>query len=355
MRKIYISVFAIFLAFTLSAQNDVQQFDDQAGNPVSTHFNLPGYRVTYDTLGFNEFMDYGQPASYGWTVGGYVYGTSGNLSSTSTLYLNTFAQAYVNPASVNIGLTGALVWISDVDIQSTQGCDIVINAYKLNGTSSYTVGGTPYTITCPGTTVQASYTFNINDVDTTFAGDYGFVTAEFTTPVLIVGGEDFAIGFNASNCTTLGDTVGVVGSAQGLPTDLYGVEYTFCFYPTLNKWVLFDHVLSNGLTRMPGVFAIVDLDYVNVDDPGFFQGLQLTVSPNPSADVISVAYGVIKNMNLSIEIFDMHGRKVFVSDQGLVTAGAHSATIDISGFAAGTYYCSVVSETGRLTKKMIVQ
>jgi hypothetical protein len=106
---------------------------------------------------------------------------------------------------------------------------------------------------------------------------------------------------------------------------------------------------------MPAIFAIVDLDYVNVDEHVFFQGLQLTLSPNPASDLLTVAYGVQNQTKARIEIFDMNGRIVLTSDQGLVVPGSYSTTLNISSLAAGSYVCSIVSDNGRLTKKLLIK
>jgi len=354
MKKMYFAVFAMCLSFAVFAQSEIQTFESVVKDSKSLEVNVPSTRVTYDTMGWNDFLTYStQVWSYGWNGGGYIFGTSGNLGGGTIL--NTFAQGYLNDATASFGVVGAWIWVSDVDILSAGGCTIQIKMKGMTGTSSYTVGGVNHDITCPGGADLATGSFNINDVDTVWASAAGLIGVDFTAPVLIQPGQDFALVFDASNCTTLSDTIGVMASDEGVADMIFGKEYTFVYYPALTNYALYDHLITNGCTRMPGLFAIIDLDYVNVEDVDFFQGMQLTLAPNPTSDILTLAYAVNKNTNAKVEIYDMGGRVVYSADYGYVTSGDYSTTIDISEFAQGQYLCCVVSDMGRLTKKLIVK
>ncbi len=354
MKKLYVIILVLVAAFATQAQVVIPQLETQIYNERSVaDVNIPFSKVTLDTMGWNDFVTYSATVySSGWSVGGYVFGTSGDVGSGT--YFNTFAQGYINDFSANVGIVGALIWVSDVDIQSASGCDIQIKAAKVNGTSSYTDGTNTYNIDCPGAAL-ATTSFNINDVDTVWASAAGIIGVDFPTTVLIAPGEDLAIIFDASNCTTLGDTIGVIASDDGVIDMIYGDDYTWLYYPGLSNYVLYEHIVTGGNDNMPAVFAIVDLDYVNVEDVDFFQNMQLTLAPNPTADILSIAYAVNQNMNAQVDIIDMNGRIVYTADFGFITSGAYGYTVDVSGFAAGQYYVSFATDAGRLTKKLIVQ
>lgn len=354
MKKLYVLCIVLAVAFTAGAQ-EISVYDAQInGSKSIPAINDQSTRVLLDTLGWQDFLTYStQVWSYGWSGGGYIFGTSGDLGSGTIL--NTFAQGYLNDQSSNFGVVGAWIWVSDIDIQSGTPCDIQMSVKLLTGTSSYSVGGTNYDITCPGGSALATGSFNIADVDTVWASAAGLIGVDFTTTALITPGQDFAIQFDASACSASGDTIGVIASDEGVADLMFGKEYTFVYYPGLTNYALYDHLITGGCTRMPALFAIIDLDYVNVDDVDFFQGMQLTLAPNPAADILTLAYGVRNNTNAKVEIIDMNGRIVYSADYGFVTAGSYSTTIDVSNFATGQYYACVVSDNGRLTKKLIIE
>jgi len=354
MKKMYFTVLSVLFSCVVFAQNEIQPFESVVKNSKDLEVNLPSTRVSLDTMGWNDFLNLStQVYSWGWSGGGYIFGTSSALGGTTIL--NTFAQGYLNDASANFGVVGAFVWVSDIEILSSGGCNIQIKLKRLTGTSGYSIGGVNHNITCPGGADLASASFNINDVDTVWASSAGLISVDFAAPILILPGQDFALIFDASHCSTETDTIGVMASEDGVADNIYGRENTFLYYPALNNYVLLDHLIVGGSGRMPGLFAIIDNDYVNVEDFDFFQGMQLSLFPNPTSDVLTLSYALRTNTNAQVVIYDMSGRVIYSLDNGFVTSGSYSTTIDISSFAKGQYLCSIISDNGRLTKKLIVK
>lgn len=353
-RKIIIlSFFAVAVLIQLRAQ-ELPQYAIEVKDVTALQIPVNNSRVNLDTLGWNEFLSLTtQVWSLGWASGGYVFGTSGPLGGS--VILNTFAQGYINEFSQNIGVVGAWIWVSDIDIKSSNPCNIQVSVRLLDGQSAYTVGGTPYNITCPGPTPLASGSFNITDVDTSWSGAMGLIGVDFTSTALIQPGQDFAIVFNASQCSQVGDTIGVIASDEGVADQLYGREYTFIFYPALNNYALYDHLVQGGMSRMPALFAIVDKDFVNIDDIDFFYGMQLTLFPNPASDQLTISFGLKEASKTRIEVLDMKGQYVYRSSDEMLPAGVYHHTVDVSNLAAGSYLVCVVNEKGRLTKKLIIE
>jgi len=353
----YALVIVFAMIFSASAQEITPREAQVKGSNSVLVPNQQSSRVLNDTLGWDDFLTYTtQIWSWGWTSGGYIFGTGAQDEGYA---FNTFAQGYLNDQTSNFGVVGAWLWVSAIDVKSPSPCDIELSVQLLTGNSSYSGGGVSYDITCPSGTALAVGSFNITDVDTVSGasgGANGLLGVDFNSTVLITPGVDFAIVFDASACTISGDTIGVIASDDGVANNIYGEEYTFLKYAAASPfWILVTHAIQGGTGRMPALFAIVDLDFVNVDEVDFFQGMQLTLSPNPTADILTLAYGVKNNTNARVEIIDMNGRIVYSSDYGYVTAGSYSTTVDVSNFAAGQYYACVVSDNGRLTKKLIIQ
>lgn len=106
---------------------------------------------------------------------------------------------------------------------------------------------------------------------------------------------------------------------------------------------------------MPALFAIVDKDFVNIDDIDFFYGMQLTLFPNPASDQLTISFGLKEASKTRIEVLDMKGQYVYRSSDEMLPAGVYHHTVDVSNLAAGSYLVCVVNEKGRLTKKLIIE
>src|SRR5690606_36928455 len=82
-------------------------------------------------------------------------------------------------------------------------------------------------------------------------------------------------------------------------------------------------------------------------------GASAVVAPNPFARQTAISYEVAAASDVRLAVYDVLGREVAVLVDARQEAGAHRATFDASGLAAGTYvYRLVVGndvQTGRLT------
>ncbi|PKP05137.1 MAG: hypothetical protein CVU11_01705 [Bacteroidetes bacterium HGW-Bacteroidetes-6] len=348
MKKLFTTLSITLLVFSLSAQNLIETQNSYAVEKQKADISIMSPKVFMDTLGWNDFLTTTSIWTLGYTGGGYVFGNGVDGHTT-------FAQGYYNVNSLTYGVTGAMVWISNIDIQSASGSDVVISLALIDDSSSYGPTGGPYfDIACPGS-ILSTASFNINTVDTTYAGAYGIQFVDFPTTYYF-DNQDFALIFDASAVNTAGDTVGVLASDEGLNSSIFGEQYTWWLYPAATPfWTQASHVFTTAGTRMPAIFAIVDNDFVNIGEYGFFQGLQLTVSPNPTPDYVNVAYAINNEANVTIQIIDANGKIVATQEDGTQAAGTYNSTFDLSQFASGVYYCSVSSESGRLTKKFIVE
>lgn len=79
-------------------------------------------------------------------------------------------------------------------------------------------------------------------------------------------------------------------------------------------------------------------------------------SPNPSSDEVSLTYYLPKSAGHSLYIYDLSGRLVRTLHEATVSgAGLHQHVLDVSQFTPGTYFCTLLSDNKRLTKKFVVQ
>lgn len=93
-----------------------------------------------------------------------------------------------------------------------------------------------------------------------------------------------------------------------------------------------------------------------------FVGLQpvatvknVTVSPNPATDFADVQLSLTESRKVEISIFDMMGKVVSTSNQGVVSSGNHTFRINTSSLTSGIYLFTIKTGDSQVTKKVIVK
>jgi len=76
--------------------------------------------------------------------------------------------------------------------------------------------------------------------------------------------------------------------------------------------------------------------------------------PNPFNDISVVIVNLEKASELSLEVLNLTGQKVYEINNGKVGAGSHTLTIDASNLSSGVYFYTVFAGDDKVTKKMIV-
>ena len=156
-----------------------------------------------------------------------------------------------------------------------------------------------------------------------------------------------------ANNVVINETVQLVGDGcyTFLIVDDYGDGICCGFQTGSGEYRLRDG--NNQLLAEGGEFD--DEEFVEI---AMVQGLsvsevdfgQLNVYPNPTAETVFVDVEKYEELNL-INISDMMGRTVLER----VPANARRSSIDLSNISSGVYYVNLIGETGRVTKKLIVQ
>ena len=64
---------------------------------------------------------------------------------------------------------------------------------------------------------------------------------------------------------------------------------------------------------------------------------QMTLSPNPADDFVTVSVTLAEPAPVTVSIFDVSGRVLYTSDTEAADAGAYSMDVNVSAFPAGNY------------------
>lgn len=136
-----------------------------------------------------------------------------------------------------------------------------------------------------------------------------------------------------------------------------------CNSPDSLSWILWSNniwvsIISpkgyDGLKTDIVLYPVVNTN-VGLESSVFINNIKLSQNmPNPVIGSTFIAYEILDKSNITIEIFDLTGKKVFVSDEGNKSAGKHYFMFDSNKLQSGVYYYSLIANGQRVTKKMIV-
>ena len=76
--------------------------------------------------------------------------------------------------------------------------------------------------------------------------------------------------------------------------------------------------------------------------------------PNPFNAGITIQYSLPKQSLVTIDIFDILGRKIETIAEGIKSAGEHQATLDASDQTSGIYFYKIQTWDYSETKKMVL-
>ena len=104
-----------------------------------------------------------------------------------------------------------------------------------------------------------------------------------------------------------------------------------------------------------GVFPVVDFWGVGINDINNTNGIKLFQNqPNPFNKTSSINYEIVKSANVSLEIYDIVGRKLMIVNEGNKNTGKHSISIDANKFARGIYFYTLKANETSLTNRMVI-
>jgi hypothetical protein len=345
--------FTILLAFVMIAAvtfgQNLQSFE--IGGKIKADRENMSFKTPTDTVFLDEFES-ALSNAYNYVAPGFGYILGPHWDTAGVARSVEQAQGYLN-LSGGYGVEGALIWTS-IKHTNGSGSDLYVRITLRNGTSSYTIGGTPYTISSPGTVALGADTLGWADIDTSSSG---WTTAIFDPVVYIPAATDYCIVYNVSDFYANGDTLSIIGG-DPVASGTYGLEYTYYRYPLPDLWAQFSHLWTSGgnpIEAAIAIFPIVDENYANVGETGFVNNMQLSQNyPNPSNGITTISYAIENDANVSLEVFDAKGNKVFVAEEGKKAAGIYTISLD-QDLPAGIYYYSLIANDQRLTKKMVIK
>lgn len=127
--------------------------------------------------------------------------------------------------------------------------------------------------------------------------------------------------------------------------------YSMYIYDTDNTWYYYPKGTVPPMIRLntspvppPG-----GIKENNISNAILYQNM-----PNPASNSTRISYELNKVENVNIDIYDFLGNKIKTFNEGKKSIGTHSIDVNLSAFAAGTYFYTLRTDKSIATKKMVV-
>jgi hypothetical protein len=82
---------------------------------------------------------------------------------------------------------------------------------------------------------------------------------------------------------------------------------------------------------------------------------EFTVYPNPSLDILTVAYELQTESEVTLDVYNLAGQTVYSKNRGTQAACLQTATLDVSDFAPGMYSLALRTDKGTTVKRVVVE
>lgn len=360
MKKIYLLLATLTVSMASQAQLTKQGTLGAVSNvdfiptlsSAKTAVAMPG-----DTAGWDNYVDFlpefgaggGQPTLWGEGDGGYIFGRNTILS--------TCAQGYFNVNSTPISIEKVVMWVGAKDMAATPSptSNVLVSIWSManNKARTYVPPVPPatqgtFTLDSYGPNLKVGSTATVNITNVNASNGLAWTVATFPTPISI--SADFAVVANSWGLAAT-DTIGFVTDAVGAAA---GINMAF-MATAGNSWYKADGGVypTGSLDNNIAMFAVLG---VTSGVKEFVNGVKLSaIYPNPTKDVATISYSLEKaSNNVSLEVLDIRGQKVYSETFGTQQAGDYKINLDASSYAAGSYFYQLRSNGNVLTKEFVV-
>jgi len=359
--KTILSIALMLCVAILFGQNQPRQSTFKYGfipkkSTKTINYVVKSTNETLDTAGLSQnFVPEFSPNTYMFTYGlidivngdtidlGYWFGVNADS-------MDGWAQCYDLYEVNQVGIKGVLMIFGgkfDTDGNNNSTLKAYVTPMKANACITNVINDVPQYGPGPDLiNAYANVSIPISEIDTTNL----FTYKELSQIKLVT--EKFCIVTDFSDLREKGDTAYLLCDDIG---DGKNMNYTQLTWGPVGYYNWISTKYGAGLDVNISLFAVVDLDYVNINTNSYFDGMQLTF-PNITREPELVIQFALKNAsNTSIDIISLNGQLVKSEDLGMKEAGSHHTIMDISNLQPGMYLVSLNSQGSRLIKKLVIE
>lgn len=161
----------------------------------------------------------------------------------------------------------------------------------------------------------------------------------FDAPVQLTAGKSYVVvvGSYGDGGASTDLAVGTAGPSKNFTSWFYDEAQTTWFYLTSAPMVRLNFDAAIGVEENEVAGATLGQNF-----------------PNPANGNTSINYTLTNNADVMIQITDLSGKVISVINEGAKTAGTYTVDVNTAELSAGTYFYSLTTENGTVTKSMNV-
>jgi hypothetical protein len=193
------------------------------------------------------------------------------------------------------------------------------------------------------------------------------------TKFVCSGDPETNTGWNAAqgripNCG--GDTTGdpIADPPQDKKFVMSSGRYNFTVAPDEKQYIIAAQMVARGTSNLNSVTKLKELcttvrnfyltqNFIGVQQTGTLVPVDYRLEqnyPNPFNPLTTIKYQIPSAGNVTIEVFDINGKRISVLMDGFKDAGYYSLDFNVTGISSGIYFYRMTSGNFTDSKKMIV-
>jgi hypothetical protein len=115
-----------------------------------------------------------------------------------------------------------------------------------------------------------------------------------------------------------------------------------------------EYASPNAVSAMLVDFTFSAETFIGIDQKDLVGAVLGDNYPNPFKNTTRINYSVIKNTAVQFEVTDITGKVVMSINEGFKTTGVYNLDLNAGELNSGIYYYSIITDSGKATKKMII-
>lgn len=84
-------------------------------------------------------------------------------------------------------------------------------------------------------------------------------------------------------------------------------------------------------------------------------GVSFKLYPNPAVNNANIEFNLTKNQHVAIEAFDLLGENVYSNNEGILSSGQHTLSINCASLKNGIYLVRLITDDGATIQKLVIQ
>ncbi|HOY48032.1 MAG TPA: T9SS type A sorting domain-containing protein [Flavobacteriales bacterium] len=283
--------------------------------------------------------------------GGYAFGVNYDPNNNFI----GIGQGYINEEPANIVGVLSLIGAKSKGVNNVPNTKLTFGLHNMSNSGAFNIITTtnPPSLEAtngPSVTLLGSKSLFFEEIDTTL-GAYNYVAFDDTIAV----NGNLVVSVDLAELKTAGD---IVGFYSDVPGNAFGINFAFHKANVAGDimWFTSNSVFQGALDVSLAIFPVIAADVPDaiLETSKAFQGVRALAMPNPANDVLNIQLEISETANYTVQLVNVQGQLVKELSLGVKTPGVHTVETTVAELESGTYFYSIISDTGIRFSKTIV-